>query len=170
MDFMTLAAERYSVRKFNDTPVEEEKLNTILAAGRLAPTAKNSQPQRVYVLRSPETIEKGEQLTGCMYGAGTALLVCFDKERVWHNVMRPNYTYGEVDASIVTTHMMLAAWELGVGSVWVGHFNDEEVKKAFNLPENIVPVAFLPLGYAAIGPKEYQHSSFRPAEETIEFL
>lgn len=170
MDFMELAAARYSVRKFSPQPVEEEKLNTILEAGRLAPTARNFQPQRVYVLRTPEAMEKAEKLTCCMYGAPVALLVCCDLERVWNNPERPGYSTCEVDPSIVTTHMMLAAWELGVGSVWVGHFNDKEVCEAYGLPESIRPVAFLPLGYADIGPKESQHSAFRPAEETIAYL
>jgi nitroreductase len=168
MDFMELAAARYSVRKFTDAPLEREKLDTILEAGRLAPTARNLQPQRVYVLRSAEALETADRLTGCRYGAGTVLLVCYDETRAWHNAQRPGYTSGEVDASIVTTHMMLAAWELGVGSVWVGHFNDEAVSAAFGLPAHIKPVAFLPLGYAAIGPKESQHNSYRPREETIE--
>ena len=170
MDFMPLAAARYSVRKFSPQPVEEEKLNTILEAGRLAPTAVNFQPQKIYVLRSPEAIDKAEKLTQCMYGATTALLVCCDMDRVWKNVLRPGYSTWEVDPSIVTTHMMLAAWELGIGSVWVGHFCDTEVVEAFGLPENIRPVAFLPLGYAAIGPKEQQHSVFRPMEDMVEYL
>ena len=170
MDFMELARARYSVRKFTDQAVEQEKLDTILEAGRIAPTACNFQPQKVYVLRTPESIAKAEKLTQCMYGASTALLVCCDMERVWKNPLRPGYSTWEVDTSIVTTQMMLAAWELGVGSVWVGHFCDTEVIEAFSLPENIRPVAFLPLGYAAIGPKEQQHSSFRPKEETVEYL
>jgi len=170
MNFMELASARYSVRKFTPQKVEEEKLHAILEAGRLAPTARNFQPQKVYVLRSPETVAKAEALTGCIYGASTALLICCDMDRVWKNALRPGYSTWEVDTSIVTTHMMLAAWELGVGSVWVGHFCDTDVIQAFELPENIRPVAFLPLGYAAIGPKEEQHSSFRPEAETIEYL
>ena len=170
MDFMELARARYSVRKFTDQAVEQEKLDTILEAGRIAPTARNFQPQKVYVLRSPESLAKAEKLTPCIYGASTVLLICCDMDRVWKNPLRPGYSTWEVDTSIVTTQMMLAAWELGVGSVWVGCFNDEEVAKALGLPENIRPVAFLPLGYAAIGPKEEQHSSFRPKEETVEYL
>ena len=170
MDFMKLAAARYSVRKFTSQPLEEEKLNKILEAGRLAPTARNLQPQKVYVLRTPEAVAKAEKLTSCMYGASTALLVCCDMDRVWKNVLRPGYSTWEVDTSIVTTHMMLEAWELGVGSVWVGHFCDTEVIEAFGLPENIRPVAFLPLGYADIGPKEHEHHSYRPKDETVEYL
>ena len=169
MEFMELAAARYSVRKFTGQAVEE-KLNTILEAGRIAPTARNFQPQRVYVLRTPEAVAKAERLTSCMYGASTALLVCCDMDRVWKNPLRPGYSTWEVDTSIVTTHMMLAAWELGIGSVWVGHFCDTEVAEAFNLPENIRPVAFLPLGYAAVGPNEAQHGGYRPKEETVEYL
>ena len=170
MDFMELARARYSVRKFTAQAVEQEKLDTILEAGRIAPTARNFQPQKVYVLRTPESIAKAEKLTGCMYGASTALLVCCDMERVWKNPLRPGYSTWEVDTSIVTTQMMLEAYELGVGSVWVGHFCDTEVIEAFDLPENIRPVAFLPLGYAAIGPNEQNHNGFRPKEETVEYL
>jgi len=170
MDFMELARTRYSVRKFSPQPVEEEKLNIILEAGRIAPTARNLQPQKVYVLRSPEAVAKAEKLTECMYGASTALLVCCDMDRVWQNTLRPGYSSCEVDPSIVTTQMMLAAWELGIGSVWVGHFCDTEVIEGYALPENIHPVAFLPLGYPDMGPNTENHDSFRPKEETIEYL
>ena len=91
MDFLELARERYSVRKFAPKKVEGEKLDAVLEAGRLAPTAVNYQPQRILVLDS--------------------------------------------DAA------------LGLGSTWVGHFDPQKVRSAFALPENVIPVAILPLGY-----------------------
>lgn len=74
MNFMELAKRRYSVRKFTDKQVEQEKLDAILAAGNIAPTAKNLQPQRIYVLQSTESLAKLDTLTHCRYGAKTVLL------------------------------------------------------------------------------------------------
>ena len=172
MSFIELAKSRYSVRSFSDKPVEEEKLEEILEAGRIAPTAKNMHPEKIYVLRSEEAMNKAKELTRCTYGASTVLLVCYDEEIAWHSNTRVGYISGEMDASIVTTHMMLRAWELGIGSCWVGLFNDKEVSAAFSLPENIKPVALMPLGYPTEDcvPREGMHLCPRPVEETIAYL
>ena len=172
MSFVELVKARYSVRKFSDKAIEPEKLQQILEAGRKAPTAKNLHPEKIYVLRSEEAMEKARALTRCVYGAPTVLLVCYDEDRAWHSDSRVGYVSGEMDASIVTTHMMLQAAELGIGSCWVGLFNDKEVSAAFNLPANIKPVALMPIGYAAedCAPREGMHLSPRPEEETIAYL
>lgn len=149
---MELAKERYSVRKFSDKKVEDEKLELILEAGRIAPTAKNYQPQRTLVLRSEENIAKLNKLTPCVYGATTALLVCGDKNVAWVNE-QDGVNSANVDAAIVATHMMLEAWELGVGSCWVGVFHNEEATEMFELPEGYYPVCILMLGYPADGCK-----------------
>ena len=161
MTFMELAKSRYSVRGFSDTPIEEEKLASILEAGRLAPTAHNNQPQRIYVAKSADAIAKLRELSPCTYNSPLILIICYDdKAQAAH--------FGEMDATIVCTHMMLEAWDKGVGSCWVGMFNPAELSKAFDLPENIHPVALLPLGYPAEGVAAGPfHSSFKPAEETI---
>lgn len=172
MSFIELAKARYSVRSFSDKAIEAEKLEKILQAGRIAPTAKNMHPEKVYVLQSEEAMNKARELTRCTYGAPALLLVCYDEERAWHSNTRPGYISGEMDASIVTTHMMLQAWELGIGSCWVGLFNDKEVSQAFNLPENIKPVILMPIGYPAedCTPREGMHLSPRPEDETIAYL
>ena len=172
MSFMELAKARYSVRKFSDRAIEAEKLEQILQAGRIAPTAKNLHPEKIYVLQSAEAMEKARQLTRCTYGAPLVLLVCYDEDAAWHSSQREGYISGEMDASIVTTHMMLQAWELGIGSCWVGLFNDREVAEAFGLPANIHPVALMPMGYPAEDcmPNEAMHGVSRPREETIAFL
>ena len=172
MSFFELAKERFSVRNFSDKAIEEEKLNQIIQAGRVAPTAKNKQPQKIYVLQSKEAVEKVKTLSPCIYDAPTVLLICYDESAVWYNSRRPGYNSGEMDATIVCTHMMFAAWELGVGSCWVGVFDDKEVSATFELPENIKPVALLPIGYPAKDavPNEKLHNSFRPQEETVIFL
>ena len=83
MEFTEVIRNRYSCKKFSLKPVEEEKLQEILAAGRLAPTAKNLQEQRIYVAKSPESLAKIDQVTPCRYGAGTVLVVAYDKNNVF---------------------------------------------------------------------------------------
>lgn len=115
MTFLELAKERYSVRKFSGKKVEDDKLDLILEAGRIAPTAKNFQPQKTLVVRSEEGIKTLNEQTPCVYGATTALIVCGDTKTAWVNEQDGHNSVFE-DASIVATHMMLEAWELGVGS------------------------------------------------------
>jgi nitroreductase len=145
---MTLARDRYSCRSFNDTKVEQEKLDKILQAGFYAPTAVNLQPQRVLVLRSEQAIEKLRKCTPCHYNCSTALIVSYDKTVSFKRSFDDKDS-GDIDASIVTTHMMLQAYELGVCSTWLLFFKPDEVKKEFNLPENYEPSAILVLGYPA---------------------
>ena len=149
MTFQELARARYSVRNFLDAPIEEEKMSLILEAGRVAPTACNFQPQRVYVAKSAESREKLAQVCRCTFGAPVILVVCYDRERDWKNKLMPGYESGETDAAIVCTHMMLQAFELGIGSCWVGYFNADAVKEALGLPENVTVSALLPMGYPA---------------------
>lgn len=114
MNFMELAKARYSVRKYSDKPIEKEKLDLILEAGRIAPTGHNNQPYRVYVLKSPEALEKVRGLTRCAFNAPVVLMVTVRKDEEWVNPFEHGIRAGEQDASIVATHMMLEAWELGI--------------------------------------------------------
>ena len=170
MDFLELAADRYSVRSYSDRPIEPEKMERILKAGQLAPTAVNFQPQKIYVLKSPEAIGKIRSLTRFAYDAPVVLLVCADKTKVWRSPSEHGYDTGEMDASIVCTHMMLEAWALGIGSVWVRGFDSRQVAKVFDLPEQVPPICLLPIGYPSDEsvPYEEWHSTFRPLSETVE--
>lgn len=168
-DFMDLAAGRYSVRHFSDTKVEKETVDRILEAGRLAPTAVNSQPQKIYVLSSDEAVATANRLSPCIYGAPQVFLVCYDDTRVCGRGEGDNY--GDIDCTIVLTHMMLEAWNLGVGTCIVGMFNQTEAAEALNLPDNIHPVLLMPFGYPAEdAAPSAKHSEYRPIEETTEFL
>ncbi len=151
MTFLELAKERYSVRNFKDTPIEDDKMVAILEAGKVAPTACNNQPQKIYVVRNEENRAKLAQVCKCTFGAPVIMVVCYDKTRDWKNKRMPGYSSGETDAAIVCTHMMLEAWELGIGSCWVGMFNSDEVIEALGLPENVCVSALLPMGYPAEG-------------------
>ncbi|MDO5861708.1 MAG: nitroreductase family protein [Thermoplasmata archaeon] len=147
MSFMELAEERYSSRQYQDRPVEKEKVDAILEAGRIAPTAKNLQPARVIVVDSAEGMAKIAK-TARLYGATLALIVVADSERAW---VRPfdGKNFGDIDASIVTTQMMYEAQELGLGSVWIGYFDPKLIKEEFGLAESEEASSILAVGYRA---------------------
>ena len=165
--FLDLAAQRYSVRTFSDKPVEKEKLDLILESGRIAPTACNNQPQRVFVLQSEESRAKLKECTACHFDAPLALLVCYDRTKSWKRSFDGDDS-GQVDASIITTQMMLQAFELGIGSTWVAHFDPQKIRNQFQLPNDYVPVALLPLGYPAADTKPSpSHSQREPIGTTV---
>ena len=167
-DFMALAAERYSVRHFSPKTVEQEKIDLILEAGKLAPTAVNSQPQMIYVLRSEDAVAKANKFSPCMYGAPQAFLFCYDDNRVCRR--GDNGNYGEIDVTIVLTHMMLEAWNLGIGTYPVGAFKQDEAKALLGLPDNIHPILLMPFGYPADDAKPSdRHSAYRNMDEMVEY-
>ena len=169
-EFLHLAAERYSVRRFRHEPVSQEAIDKILQAGHLAPTGCNFQPQRIFVIRSAEGMEKLRACTKCHFDAPMAMLVCYNKTECWTRKYDGEQA-GWTDASIVTTHMMLQAHDIGVGTTWVMHFDPFAVREAFSLPENIVPVALLPMGYPAEDAQPHPlHSQMRPMEEVVSYL
>ena len=149
MDFLTLARNRYSERFYSGKPIEEEVLDNILEAGRIAPTACNFQPQRLYVIKSEEGLAKAAKLT-YTYKAPVVILVCYDRSEAWINTrdhFYENYCVGEQDATIVAASMMYEAADLGVHSLWMRGFDAGAVAEAFALPENVCPVMMLGLGY-----------------------
>ena len=171
MDFMELAKNRYSERFFDPRPVEQEKLDRILEAGRIVPTACNYQPQRFYVLRSPEVLSKAKQVTPFHYNAPLMLLVCYDLNTVWkapHDRMLRNYNSGEQDASIAATTMMYEAEEMGIYNVWLRGFDARTVSEVFDLPENIIPVMMFAMGYPSEKAKPNAwHFKRMPMEEFV---
>ena len=168
-DFLTLATERYSVRHFASTPVEQEKIDLILQAAKVAPTAINSQPQMIYVLRSEEAVAKANAFSPCMYGAPHAFLVCCNEDRACRR--GDDGTYGDIDCSIVLTHILLEAANLGVGTCPVGYFDPAKAVETLGLPANMRPVLLIPFGYAADDAKPSdKHFSYRPDEELMEYL
>ena len=169
MTFLELAKARYSVRSFKDQPVSDEHLKLILEAGRVAPTACNNQPQKIYIAKSEESRKKLASVCHCTFDAPVILVVCYDRTRDWKNKLQPGYESGETDAAIVCTHMMLQAFELGIGSCWVGYFNAQVVSDILGLPENITVSALLPMGYPSENAKPLGlHSQYREFTDTIE--
>ncbi len=167
MDFNKLITERYSVRSFTDERLPRDVVEKILEAGHLAPTGCNNQPQRILVINTDESIERLKGCTRCHFDAPTAMLVCYNKDECWTRKY-DGKTCGVADACIVTTHMMLGAYNMGVGSTWVMHFDPQKMRDAFNIPANIEPVALLVMGYPAEDAKPADfHSQFRPMDEVV---
>ena len=132
MEFSEVIRERYSCKKYDGRPVADEQLQAILEAGRLAPTAKNLQGQHVYVVRSEEGLAKIDELTPCRYGAPTVLVVAFDKTNVFIYPGEGRDS-GIEDATIVATHMLLAAKNAGVESCWLNFFDPDKAKSVLGL-------------------------------------
>ena len=149
--FLELAEARYSVRKYAQTPVEQEKIDAILRAAQLAPTAKNLQPQYIYVLNTPEAIARVNEVTSRAYKAPVVFVVCYDKTAAWQNPLNDNHSTGEMDATIVGTHMMLEAAEQGLGSCWIEWFDPKVLAEAFAIPDHLQPAFLLDCGYPADG-------------------
>ncbi len=167
MDFLKLAADRYSVRSFKDEHLAQDIIDSILNAGHLAPTGCNYQPQRILVMNTDKSIENLRQCTKCHFGAPTAMLICYNKDESWVRKYDGALS-APVDACIVTTHMMLQAHTLGIGSTWVMHFDPYAMREKFNIPDNIEPVALLVMGYPADDAEPMKlHSEFRDIDEIV---
>ena len=152
MEFFEVVKERYSCKKFDGRPVEQSQLDAILEAGRLAPTAKNLQEQRVYVVQSENGLAKIDKITPCRYGAATVIAVAFNRDNVFAYPGEKRDS-GIEDATIVATHMVLAAKAAGVDSCWINFFDPEIAAKELNLPENEEVLMLLDLGYPVEGTK-----------------
>lgn len=172
MSFVELARERYSCRKFSGKAVEDEKVAAIIEAGRLAPTAKNVQPVKIWVMRSEEALRKIRSCTPFkwMENASVVFAVGGTTENAF---VRPSdgRNFGDVDASIVATHMMLAIQDLGLGSTWVWFFDTEKLHENFPETKDWDMVALFPVGYPAgdAEPSE-RHSVRKSEEEMVKFL
>ena len=170
MEFLQLPEARYSLRKFSDRPVEAEKLAAILEAGRNAPTAHNLQPQRIFVLRSPEALEKADACTAAHFHPPVILVVAYDPEAAWKRET-DGKNHGEIDASIAATQMMLEAADLGLGTTYVGMFEPEKLLASFPEMAGLCPIAMLPLGYPAEGAHPSRlHADRKPVEELVRYL
>ena len=172
MDFLELAKARYSVRKFDDRPIEQEKLDRILEAGNVAPTGCNYQPQRIYVVRSAEKIAKLNELCKCIFGAKTVLLFTYSTKEEWKNPLESGVHSGVQDVSIVATHVMLEAWDFGIGTCWVNYFANTKLERELGLPTEERAVLLMPIGYPAADskPLENMHSVYKKIEETVRYI
>ena len=172
MDFQDVIKNRYACKRFDGRPVAKEALDKILAAGRLAPTAKNLQEQHVYVIQSEAGLKKVDELTPCRYGAPVVLLVAYDKTNMF-TYPGDVATSGIEDATIVATHLCLAATDAGVENCWLNFFDPAKAKALFGLPGNEEVIMLLDLGHAAdvpAGQPLANHGKHKPLTETVTYL
>ena len=170
MEFTDVIEKRYSCKNYSARKVEDEKLIAILNAGRVAPTAKNFQEQRIYVVRSEEGLAKIDAATPCRYGAPVCLVVAYDRSNMF-TYPGGKHTSGVEDAAIVATHMLLAAANAGVDSCWINFFDPEKLAAELGLPENEEVLMLMDLGYAAEGAGPLaNHGLRKPLEETVAYL
>lgn len=170
MEFTDVIEKRYSCKNYSARKVEDEKLTAILNAGRVAPTAKNFQEQRIYVVRSEEGLAKIDAATPCRYGAPICLVVAYDRSNMF-TYPGGKHTSGAEDAAIVATHMLLAAANAGVDSCWINFFDPEKLAAELGLPENEEVLMLMDLGYAAEGAGPLaNHGLRKPLEKTVAYL
>lgn len=169
MSVLDTAKVRSSVRAYREQTVEEDKLQKLLEIAHVAPTAANMQPVRLVVVRSREGLSAVSEAAN-IYGAPIAVVVCADKSKAW---MRPfdSMVTTDIDASILTDHMMLMATELGLGSVWICYFKPDVLKQELDLPENLEPVNILALGYSAEpeADKDRHDQTRIPIDELVQY-
>ena len=170
MDFLTLAKDRFSCRKFDERQVEQEKIDKILEAAISSPTAKNLQPYKIWAARSPKALEKVRGVTPCHFGAPVIFVLGSRNADAW---VRPydNRPFGDVDAAIVGTQMMLEIHDLGLRTTWVGNFDAPKLKELFPEMAEYDLTAMFPTGYPADTAKPSgRHTDRKPAEELVKYL
>jgi nitroreductase len=171
MEFLEIIEKRKSIRKFSDKPVEKEKLDQLLSIINKAPSAGNMQSFKIFVLTNKEIKKKLWEFkpNQTFLMESTFILVfCQDKEQNRERFgERGQNFYSVLDAAIACTFAHLATFELGLGSVWVGAFEENIVKKSLTLPEHLSPIALLPVGYPAESPDPKPR---RKIDEIVEFI
>ena len=171
MDFLEFAKQRYSVRSYSDKKVEEEKIYKILAAANIAPTAHNNQPQKIYVIKSEDAVNKMKSATRYTFGASCFFIIGYDKNESWHEINNRKGPAAAVDPAIVCTHMMLQAHSLGLGTLWVANFDEELLRAEFNIPLNIVLINILVAGYASDDARPHAfHDTKKEINKTVQYL
>lgn len=159
MKFIELAQKRFSCRKFERTKIEKEKIELILKAAQLAPTAVNKQPFKVIVIDDKKVLESLKECTKYTFNAPLCFAICVNKEKAY-NRGYDGKNSADIDGSIITAHMMLEAADLGLGTTWVMAFNPQKTKAILNVPDNSEVLALLPTGYPAndaeINPLHYK--------------
>jgi nitroreductase len=154
MELLEVVAKRYSARAYEPTPVEPEKLERILEAARLAPSACNLQPWHIYVVRDADA----RHAVCAGYGgawmrqAPVIVVVCGEASRAW--VRSDGRCYVDVDVAIIADHLILAAANEGLGTCWIGAFDPEAVRRALHIPDTLEPIVMTPVGYPADQPRE----------------
>ena len=168
MEFEKIIEVRQSTRKFSEKVPSDEIIEKILDAGRRAPSAKNMQPARFYVLKSEAALRAVDKASPCRYGAPAVIMVCVDKNEVFASA---THSTAEIDGSIAATHIILAATNEGVDNIWVELFDRDIIKGELGIADNILPICLIPIGYRADDcPVSRNFHNRKPLEEIFEYI
>jgi nitroreductase len=146
MAYFDVIEKRFSCRSFKDEKIDRALLNKVLEAGRLAPTACNYQPERIFVCESEEVLSKLKVATRYTFDAKTILIICHLKSESWHRG-NDGVDHGKVDSTIVATQMVLASTSLGLGTCFVCSFKEALVKEVLGINDDYEVDIILPIGY-----------------------
>lgn len=146
--FLELAKQRYSCRNYEDRPVEQEKLELVLEAGRVAPSAVNFQPWHFYVIRDAGKLERAHAVYHREWfrTAPCVIVICGDHEHSWKR-KADGKDHCDIDVAITADHMTLQATELGLATCWICNFDPLAGRELLQLPDHLEPVVILSLGY-----------------------
>ena len=168
MEFEKVIRDRMAIRKFSNKKISDEIINKILEAGRVAPPAKNLQPIKIYVVSSDEGLRKIDNASRCRYNAPVSLLVCGNVEEAFSRGEHSTYV---IDSCIVATHMLLEATNVGVDSIWIDLFDENVLREEFNIPDKLVPVALIMLGYRSDDcPYSANHDKRKKLDEIVQYI
>lgn len=153
MELMDLIKNRYSVRSYKSDEVEEDKLNLVLEAARLAPTAANKQPFKLIVIKTREREDELRRIYPARWFVEAPIIICACAlpQEGW--TRRDGKNYSEVDTTIAMDHLILTATSLGLGTCWIAAFDLDAAREILDIPDNVLPLLFTPLGYPAIEPE-----------------
>jgi nitroreductase len=166
MDFLELAKRRYSVRSYKSDPVEKEKLDRILEAARLAPTAANRQPFKLIVVHTANRQTELLKIYNKSWFVEPPLVICACGIPAKNWVRKDGKNYNDVDVAIVMDHVIMAATAARLGTCWIAAFDPTAAREVLRLPEDVEPMAFTPLGYAADRPPRKKR---KPLSELIKY-
>jgi len=159
MEFSELVVKRYSVRAYKPDPVEEDKLQQVLEAARLAPTAANRQPFQLIVIHTAGREAELRRIYDRDWFVQAPLVICACGIPAQGWVRRDGKSYCDVDVAIVMDHLILAAANLGLGTCWIAAFDVAAAREVLGIPDDVEPIAFTPLGYPADRPRPKQRKA-----------
>ena len=149
MKVLDVIQKRRSVRKYKKDPIPEKALMRVLEAARLAPSGKNIQPWKFIIVKDKALKEKLAQASAGQFFMAEAPIIivgCGFPDNCYAHMGRYMKSWS-VDVTIALEHLILQAQEEGLGTCWIGSFEEEEVKAILNIPENVKVLALTPLGY-----------------------
>ncbi len=168
MQFIELAKQRFSCRSFKPQPVEKEKLELVMEAARIAPSAANYQPWHFIVVSEKEQLLQVQNAyrRSWLLTAPVVIVACVDSSKAWIRSF-DSKNHSDIDIAIAIDHITLQASDLGLATCWICHFEIEKCRTIFNLPDYVEPIALIPIGYPDAEPKPDRHNTQRKSSSEI---